>query len=45
MDDGDEKKKIRQDLLEYCRLDTLAMVKIWERLVSMTQPKGQLSLF
>jgi hypothetical protein len=45
MDDGDEKKKIRQALLEYCRLDTLAMVRIWERLVSMTQPRGQLSLF
>ena len=45
MDDGDEKKKIRQDLLEYCRLDTLAMVRIWEKLVSITQPKGQLSLF
>jgi hypothetical protein len=45
MDDGDEKEKIRQALLVYCRLDTLAMVRIWERLVSMTQPKGQLSLF
>ena len=45
MDKEDEKEKIRQDLLEYCRLDTLAMVKIWERLVSLTQPKGQLSLF
>jgi len=45
MDDGDEKKKICQDLLEYCSLDTLAMVRIWEKLVSITQPKGQLSLF
>ena len=45
MDDGDEKQKIRRDLLAYCRLDTLAMVKIWERLVNMMQPKGQLSLF
>ena len=42
---GDEKEKICQGLLEYCRLDTLAMVRIWEKLVSMTQPKGQLSLF
>ena len=45
MDEGDEKEKIRRDLLAYCRLDTLAMVKIWERLVNMMQPKGQLSLF
>ena len=45
MDEGDEKEKIRRDLLAYCRLDTLAMVKIWEKLVSETQPKGQLSLF
>jgi len=45
MDDGEEKENIRQALLEYCRLDTLAMVRIWERLVSITQPKGQLSLF
>ena len=45
MIDGDEKKKIRKHLLEYCGLDTLAMVKIWEKLVSITQPKGQLSLF
>jgi hypothetical protein len=45
LDEGDEKEKIRRDLLAYCRLDTLAMVKIWERLVNMMQPKGQLSLF
>jgi hypothetical protein len=45
MDEGDEKEKTRQALLEYCRLDTLAMVRILERLVSLTQPKGQLSLF
>ena len=45
MDDGDEKKKICQDLLVYCKLDTLAMVRIWEKLANITQPKGQLSLF
>ena len=45
MDAGDEKKEICKHLLKYCSLDTLAMVKIWERLVSITQPKGQLSLF
>ena len=26
----DEKKEIEKDLLEYCKLDTLAMVRIWE---------------
>ena len=45
MDEEDEKENIRRALLEYCHLDTLAMVRIWERLVGMTQPKGQLSLF
>jgi hypothetical protein len=43
--DMDEKKKIRQDLLEYCRLDTLGMVRIWEKLISLAQPREQLSLF
>jgi hypothetical protein len=43
--DREEKEKIRQDLLAYCRLDTLAMVRIWEKLFSLTQPRGQLSLF
>ena len=41
----EEKEKIRQDLLVYCRLDTLAMVRIWEKLVSLTRPRGQMSLF
>ncbi|MGL6107205.1 DUF2779 domain-containing protein, partial [Romboutsia sp.] len=27
-----EKEAIRKDLLKYCELDTLAMVKIWEKL-------------
>jgi len=27
----DEQKEIREGLLKYCELDTLAMVKIWER--------------
>jgi hypothetical protein len=43
-DDG-EKETIKTALLEYCRLDTLGMFKIWQKLFSMTQPKGQLSLF
>lgn len=29
---GDEEADIRQALLEYCQLDTLAMVRIWEEL-------------
>jgi hypothetical protein len=41
----EEIDKVRQDLLEYCRLDTLAMVKIWEKLVSLTKPREQLLLF
>jgi hypothetical protein len=42
---SEEKAKIRQDLLSYCRLDTLAMVRIWQKLVSVSQPREQLSLF
>jgi hypothetical protein len=33
---ADEVKKIRQDLLEYCRMDTLGMVKIHEALREIT---------
>ncbi len=29
------KEKIKQDLLAYCKLDTMAMVKIYERLVNL----------
>ena len=28
----DEQKKARQSLLEYCKLDTFAMVKVWQKL-------------
>ena len=28
----EEREKARRDLLAYCRLDTLAMVKVWEEL-------------
>ena len=45
MTDAVERKEILQGLLDYCQMDTLAMVKIWKKLVSKTQPKGQLSLF
>lgn len=30
-----ERVKLREDLLAYCHLDTLAMVKIWERVVAL----------
>ena len=33
----DEQIKARQDLLEYCHLDTLAMVRIWERLEEISR--------
>ena len=33
--DNHEVKKVRQDLLDYCKLDTLAMVRVWERLEGM----------
>jgi hypothetical protein len=32
VEDSTEREKIRAALLAYCRLDTLAMVKIWRRL-------------
>ena len=32
IDDPDEREAIREALRAYCRLDTLAMVKIWEKL-------------
>ena len=33
----ENQKKIRQALLEYCKLDTLAMVKIWEKFREVTR--------
>lgn len=33
----EEQEKIRLGLLEYCKLDTLAMVKIWERFKEVIQ--------
>ena len=33
----EEQKEVRKALLEYCKLDTLAMVKIWERFVDVTK--------
>jgi len=33
MSDGSDKKKLRYDMLEYCKLDTLAMVRIFEEML------------
>lgn len=33
---SEEQMKIREDLLEYCKLDTYAMVKIWEKFKELT---------
>ena len=33
----EEQKPIREALLEYCKLDTLAMVKIWEKFKEVTK--------
>jgi hypothetical protein len=30
-------EEVKQNLLEYCKLDTLAMVKIYEKLIEITQ--------
>jgi len=43
--DAAEREKIRENLLAYCRLDTLAMVRIWQKLHDLTTPREQLSLF
>ncbi len=36
VDDEVEREKTRKALLEYCHLDTLAMVKIWEKLLEVS---------
>ncbi|WP_282048415.1 DUF2779 domain-containing protein [Sulfitobacter mediterraneus] len=33
--DGPEKDKLRQDMLEYCKLDTLAMVRIFDEIAKL----------
>lgn len=33
----EEQEKTRHNLLEYCKLDTLAMVKLWEKLKEVTE--------
>lgn len=37
IDDDSEKQKLRAALLEYCRLDTLAMVMIWRELSNVAE--------
>ena len=32
MPNGDEKEKLRNEILAYCRLDTLAMVEIFKKI-------------
>ena len=36
---ADEKDKILKDLLEYCKLDTFAMVRIYQHLIDMVNAK------
>lgn len=36
-DDGDRRQNMRRQLLAYCKLDTLAMVRIFQRLLSAIQ--------
>lgn len=33
----EDEKEARQALLEYCKLDTLAMVRVWEKLISVAK--------
>lgn len=40
--DKSKRDEIRQDLLAYCHLDTLAMVKIWGKLYSIVDGKDEL---
>lgn len=35
--DDEEREKARHNLLEYCKLDTYAMVKVWQELVRVSQ--------
>jgi hypothetical protein len=35
MDDADERHRTREALHAYCRLDTLAMVRVWQQLATL----------
>ena len=37
LEDPSQLPQIREDLLAYCKLDTLAMVRIWEKLQQLTE--------
>ena len=37
--DHEEAVRTREQLLRYCELDTLAMVRIWEKLTSAVQQR------
>lgn len=37
LSDPSQRDTIRQNLLAYCRLDTLAMVRLWEKLRSTVE--------
>jgi len=41
IEDINEKESIRQQLLAYCYLDTLAMVRIWEKLLQISDGNNQ----
>lgn len=38
LEDAGERRRVRTALLAYCRLDTLAMVKIWQALEQLASP-------
>ena len=38
--DPEERETVRRQLLEYCGLDTLAMVKVWEKLRELAGESG-----
>ncbi|MBK7304987.1 MAG: hypothetical protein IPI90_17545 [Saprospiraceae bacterium] len=37
INDANEKEKIKMDLLAYCKLDTLAMVEIFRKIIEKTK--------
>ena len=37
IDSAEERRQTRESLLAYCRLDTLAMVKIWQQLAALAE--------
>ena len=37
----DERERTRQAFLDYCGLDTLAMVKVWEKLCEISGEKNE----